>query len=98
MKSQSSEIPLRIQDLGDETSHFNYNVIEGVSEEKGVVFTYDQVIVKNPVTREKKISALVREKYSIDDEMSILRQRDTKVIEFNAYFDFVELCKTIANE
>jgi hypothetical protein len=98
MKSQSSETPLRTEDLGDGTSHFNYNVIEAASEENGVFFVYDQVIVKNPVTREKKISALVREKYSIDDEMSILRQRDTKVMEFNAYFNFAELCKTIANE
>lgn len=98
MKSQSNELPLRIQDLGDGNSHFNYNVIESETEENGLIFTYDQVVVANPVTYEKKISALVREKYSIDDEMSVLRQRETKAAEFTAYFEYVESCKLIANE
>jgi len=98
MKSQSNELPLRTQDLGDGNSHFNYNVIESETEENGLIFTYDQVVVANPVTYEKKISALVREKYSINNEMSVLRQRDTKAAEFAAYFEYVESCKLIANE
>jgi hypothetical protein len=69
-------------------------VIEGVSEENGVFFAYDQVLIANPVTLKKKISALVRQKYSIDDEMSIQRQRYTKPEKFQEYFDYVEQCKT----
>ena len=98
MKSQSNEFPIKIQDLGNGTSHFNYNVIEDVSEEQRTFYKYDQVIIKNPVTYSKKIVALIREKYTVDDELSILRQREIKVTEFNGYSDFVENCKNLANE
>lgn len=35
----------------------------------------------------------IREKYSVDDELAILRQRDTKPEEFSEYNDFVEQIK-----
>ena len=38
---------------------------------------------------EKKI----REKYSVGEELAILRQRDTKQDEFNIYNNYVEFCK-----
>lgn len=40
-----------------------------------------------------QIDELIREKYSINDEIAILRQRDTKSDEFNEYFEFVESIK-----
>lgn len=40
-----------------------------------------------------QIDKLIREKYSINDEIAILRQRDTKTIEYEEYFDFVENIK-----
>jgi hypothetical protein len=43
-----------------------------------------------------RIVELIREKYSVDDELAILRQRDTKIDEFNAYNSFVEECKVTA--
>lgn len=43
-----------------------------------------------------RVIELVREEYSVDDELAILRQRDTKVDEFNAYNTFVEECKVKA--
>lgn len=42
-----------------------------------------------PDYKESIISA-IREKYSVDDEFAILRQRDTKPDEFDEYFKFVE--------
>ena len=45
-----------------------------------------------PDYKESIISA-VREKYSVDDELAILRQRDTKPEEFAEYFNFVENIK-----
>lgn len=42
------------------------------------------------LTYEQRIVLRVREKYSVDDELAILRQRDTKPDEFAAYNDFVE--------
>ena len=43
-----------------------------------------------PLTYEQRIVLRIREKYSVDDELAILRQRDTKPDEFAAYNDFVE--------
>ena len=47
-------------------------------------------------TYEEKVVELIREKYTIDDELAILRQRDTKKAEFEEYFEFCEQCKLIA--
>jgi hypothetical protein len=45
-----------------------------------------------------RVIELVRAEYSVDDELAILRQRDSKVDEFNAYNSFVEECKQQARE
>lgn len=47
-------------------------------------------------TYEERVVELIRERYSIDDELAILRQRDTKKAEFEEYFEFCEQCKLIA--
>ena len=39
---------------------------------------------------------LIRERYSIDDEIAILRQKDTKQDEYQAWYDFCESCKVQA--
>jgi len=41
-----------------------------------------------------KLIPLIRERYSMDDEIAIQRQKETKPVEFQAYFEYVELCKT----
>ena len=41
----------------------------------------------------EKVVEKIREKYSVDDELAILRQRDTKAEEYQAYFDYVENVK-----
>lgn len=46
----------------------------------------------------EKVDMLVREKYTISDELAILRQRDTKPEEFQKYFNYVEECKKKAKE
>lgn len=43
-----------------------------------------------------RVIELVREEYSVDDELAILRQRDSKIDEFNTYNSFVEECKVTA--
>ncbi len=45
-------------------------------------------------TRKEIIVSAIREKYSVDDEIAILRQRDTKPREFEEYFNFVEEIKS----
>lgn len=47
---------------------------------------------------ESIVSQLIREKYSLDAELAILRQKDVKNEEFVAYNEYAEQCKTIAKE
>ena len=44
------------------------------------------------------VSSLMKLKYSIDDELAIQRQRDSKPEEFNDYNAYAEECKIIADE
>jgi hypothetical protein len=45
------------------------------------------------MTYEEQVVAKIRERYSVDDELAILRQRDTKAEEFEAYNAYAESCK-----
>ena len=47
---------------------------------------------------EEIVSMFIREKYSLDDELAIQRQRDDKAEEFEQYYAFCEACKTKAKE
>lgn len=49
--------------------------------------------VEAKIEYEKKIVALIRKKYNINQELAILRQRDTKPEEFAEYHKYVEQCK-----
>ena len=49
-------------------------------------------------TYEERVEQLIREKYSINQEFAIQRQRDTKPSEFEEYFAYCEECKRIAKE
>lgn len=42
---------------------------------------------------EQKIVAEIRKKYNVNQELAILRQRDTKPEEFAEYNEYVEQCK-----
>lgn len=44
-------------------------------------------------TYEERVEQLIREKYSINQEFAIQRQRDTKPSEFKEYFSYCEECK-----
>ena len=52
---------------------------------------------KEPSRKQKIINA-IREVYSVDDEIAILRQRESKPEEFEAYFNFVENIKSEVEE
>lgn len=47
---------------------------------------------------EALIVSYIRERYSINDELSIIRQRDSKPDEFAEYNRYVEECKAKAKE
>ena len=46
-----------------------------------------------PIPYEQRVVSRIRERYSVDDELAILRQRDTKPEEFAEYNAFVEKIK-----
>ena len=50
------------------------------------------------ISYDQLVSDLIREKYTVDQELAINRQRDTKPEEFQEYFDFCEQCKQKAHE
>ena len=53
---------------------------------------------KPNIPYEQRVVARIRERYSVDDELAILRQRDTKPEEFNAYNEYVEQIKAEERE
>lgn len=64
-------------------------------EETAVEYT-KQVVVPE-ASKGAIVEALVRRQFSVSDELGILRQRNTKKAEFNAYNDFVEAAKAEAD-
>ena len=53
----------------------------------------EQIAEASVISYEEKVVALIRERYSIDEELAIQRQRDTKPEEFQQYFIYCEDCK-----
>ncbi|MBD5086702.1 MAG: hypothetical protein HDT32_05060 [Clostridiales bacterium] len=45
---------------------------------------------------ESKVDSLIRERYTLSQELSILRQQESKSEEYQAYFDYCEECKAKA--
>ena len=42
------------------------------------------------ITREQMIASVIGAQYSIDDQIAILRQKDTKPEEYEAFYAFAE--------
>lgn len=61
----------------------------------------DKLVLKN-ISKDRLypnlVSRLIRERYTVDDEMAILRQRDTKPEEYETYNTFCEECKAKARK
>ena len=102
MTSYSDTIPAPFQ-RGTQTSTLVcYNVRPHQSrhgEEVVNDYEFESVYVEG-LTPDKGgiVNAIVRERYTVADELAILRQRDSKPAEFEAYNDFVEAAKIVADE
>lgn len=68
------------------------NKIIEISEEE----LQEQIQEQEKLTYPQLVESMIRQKYSVSDELAILRQRDTKPEEFTEYNDFCEQCKSIA--
>lgn len=53
-------------------------------------------IIPSRAEYEQKVEELIRERYTISQELSLLRQRDTKAKEYQEYFEYAEQCKVKA--
>ena len=53
----------------------------------------EETEVIEPIPYEQRVVNRIRERYSIDDELALLRQRVLKSEEFKEYFEFVEQIK-----
>ena len=51
---------------------------------------------KDEIVYKEQVEALIRERYTVSDELAILRQRNTKPDEFAEYNAFCEECKAKA--
>jgi hypothetical protein len=52
----------------------------------------------NTKAYEEKVDSLIRGRYSLSEELGILRQKDVKKAEYDAYFAYCERCKAEAKE
>lgn len=46
----------------------------------------------------ERVDSLIRERYSLSEELAILRQKDEKPEEYEAYYNYAEECKAKARE
>lgn len=64
---------------------------EEIYEDIQVYIPYSQKELM--LKQEDEIVKLIRKRYSINQELAILRQRDAKPLEYQEYYDYVEQCK-----
>lgn len=72
---------------------------------KGVIVdsidNYEEVAEMPKYTRQEyidKVRELIKERYTIEDELALHRQRESKLAEFEEYSQFCEECKIRAKE
>ena len=75
-------------------------IVTPATEAKEAWDEYEDIQVYIPYTEselqvqyENAVNAAIREKYTLSQELAILRQRDTKPEEYNAYNAYCEMCK-----
>lgn len=85
-------------DIGDYDIKINCDkVIDGelvkCTEEEYNAYIAECEVKKRRYLYEEEVNNLIRVKYSLSQELSILRQRDTKPEEYAAYNAYCEMCK-----
>lgn len=65
-----------------------------------IVLTEEQIQAELELAKQNQyedmIVAKIRQRYSVNQELAILRQQTTKPEEYQAYYDYVEQCKAEA--
>lgn len=100
MKTTYNERPEAIVPVGRGKYYVNMDIteVQPTEEEGQVMYEADYVETQGRPTYPMVVEALIRERYTVSDELAIHRQRDTKPDEFADYNAFCEGCKTKARE
>ena len=90
---------IEIDSMPKAEERIGYNPVPYYRDGK-IVYEYEPIpevpeeeIPVPEIPYEERVVAKIRERYSVDDELAILRQRDTKPDEFEAYNQYAEQCK-----
>lgn len=71
-------------------------MIKDVNGVPTVVARPDPTAEEKQATYEEYVNTLIRERYTLSQELAILRQRDTKPEEYAEYYAYCEECKAKA--
>lgn len=63
-----------------------------------VPFTAEEQAKYNIEKYESLVENKIRSRYTLSQELAILRQKETKTEEYQAYFDYCEVCKAEAKQ
>lgn len=80
--------------LLDEYDRYNYKLVDG----EVVEIEEQDKPVYQPYTYKQLVEHKIRTRYTVSDELAILRQRDIKPQEFEEYNAFCEQCKVEAKQ
>ena len=80
----------------DSYSHIHHAVVPSADIDNWEEIAIADIPSYTQADYKAKVVELIRQRYSIDDETAILRQRDTKPEEFAAYNTYAEECKAEA--
>lgn len=58
-----------------------------------IPFTAEEQAEYDRTRYESLVESRIRQRYTLSQELAILRQRDTKQDEYQAYYDYCEACK-----
>ena len=93
MKYEKSGVVKELKEITVVEDGYRYY---NVSEEMAIADGWVAVEVSKDDQYRQRIVELIHERYSVDDEIAILRQRDSKPEEFAEYNSYVEMCKSTA--
>jgi len=96
-KSFSTSRPEKVAKYDHSHLLISYNIVAvEATETRDAGFEFDTLVVPE-LSKGAIVEAILRERYTLNDELALLRQRTTKKAEFNEYNDFAEAAKTTAD-
>ena len=94
-------LPANVEAVGNGSFLYRWDIREETVEtqEGGTRIQYSclEVTAWEPVSFDKLVSAMIRQRYTADDELAMARQCYAEVDEYKAYNAYVEDCKKVAS-